>query len=177
MGWLRAMQQAFGVESKEMRRARAIRLRSELVELYRESRFAEAARVAQELLDWQRAEIGEAHPDFALGLVNLARVVRKEGNRPHAIRVAERAIELRHSTLGADHPDTLAAVALVEEWRAQDRANPVAEHKPQSPIFRPTNATRTAQAYATQKAGLSLAIAELSESEYESESEASEEPY
>ena len=70
--------------TRRARRDEAVRLRSEVVRHCRENRFAEAAKVAQELIDWQRAEIGEDHPDFSRGLLNLALILHEQGDHPEA---------------------------------------------------------------------------------------------
>ena len=167
MGWFDKIQRAVGVPDRGSRREEAVRLRSEVVRLYREDHFAEAARVARELIDWQQAEIGEAHPDFALGLLNLALILRKEGDHPGATRVVERAASIRLTTLGPDHPETLEARSLVDAWRAEPPARPLPDHEPPISIPRPSGEPPTAPAL--QAPGLILAIAELSESAHEAE--------
>lgn len=164
MGWLRKIQRVVAAPGKEARRADAVRLRSEVIRLYREDRFAEAARVAQQLVDWQRNEIGEDHPDFARGLINLALILRKDGNVSDSIRAIERAAFLRRSTLGADHPDTFAADALADSWRVEDPPVPARDQESRSSIFGPTSTAPISRSFATQSPGLILTISELSES-------------
>ncbi len=162
MSWFKIFRAAITGASRGVRRDEAVRLRADVVRLCRENRFTEAAKVAQALIDWQRAEIGETHPDFARGLINLALILRKQGDLPAATRVAEQAASLRRLTLGPDHPDTAKIISLVDEWRVQVPPTSSPDPAPQTPPPEPAGEPPDSREFADQHPGLDLTIAELS---------------
>lgn len=163
MSWFETIWRVMGVATQGARRDEAVRLRSDLVRLCHENRFTEAAKVAQELVEWQRAAIGEAHPDFASGLLNLARILHKQGDHPEAIRVVERAASLRRTVLGADHPDTVEAASLADAWRIEDPPTFPSAPASQAPTPEPAGEPPGLRETAERQPGLILAISELSE--------------
>jgi hypothetical protein len=101
----------------------ASRLRDEVVRLYRAGRLDEAVFAARRLVDLQRRIQGASHPDVAVGLANLAALIRKQGtyvqaasyrdppdescpdpdddwNDPGSIDVLNRVLSLRYSGPG-----------------------------------------------------------------------------
>jgi hypothetical protein len=171
MAWLDRIQRAVGIAVPSSRRSEAVRLRAEVVRLYREGRLPEAAQSARELLDWQRAELGEDHPDYARGLLNLALILRKQGDRREASRAASGAAALRRSILGADHPDTVEADLLVTSLRSEGPPKPTPPPEPPPPAPVPTGVSPEPHPLDGMAPGILLAIAELSGFAPETETE------
>ncbi len=67
-----------------------------------------AARLLQRVLAIQEAQLGESHPDVALTLARLARLVKPA----KAERMLRRSLEIQESTLGPEHESV--AVALID---------------------------------------------------------------
>lgn len=161
MDWFDRLRQSRRELQERARRDVAVRLRSEVVRLYREARFADAARVGQALVDWQRAELGESDPDFARGLLNLALLLRKDGDHREAERILEEVVSLRRRTLGPDHPDTALADSLVEAWRREPASNARTDPEDTSTIPAPASAVHAPHPPSRATAGFSMAIDEL----------------
>ena len=110
--WARLKRMAAGGPETAARRE-AVRLRSEMVRLYGQGRFAEAAVTARRLLDRQRATLGATHPDSIRGLFNLALLDQKAGDARSAAVLVEQVLALRRATLGPYHPETAEAESLL----------------------------------------------------------------
>jgi tetratricopeptide (TPR) repeat protein len=68
-----------------------------------DSSTAEA--LLRQALDLRRATLGEAHPHFAVSLVNLANLYEEMGNYTAAEPLARQAQEVWHRAFGPNHPD------------------------------------------------------------------------
>ena len=66
---------------------------------------------------WQirSATLGQDHPALAPILVEMARVVRAQGDGEAAVRLSVRALKMTRDALGAKHPATIAALEQLGE--------------------------------------------------------------
>ena len=94
-----------------------MRLRREIIGYYEKGNYREATEAARRLLDLQKQEVGEHHPDYATGLLNLSLLLLKQGDARGASTFLEEAVSVRRSALGADHLDTSAAESLLATVR------------------------------------------------------------
>src|SRR5206468_1758468 len=79
-------------------------LRAEIIRYYKAGILDEAAAFARRLLDWQRETLGEGHPDYATGLINLAFLLQKQGKQENACSLVAQALAIRLIALGETHP-------------------------------------------------------------------------
>jgi len=84
-------------------------------------RFAEAEALYQQALEIDRATIGEAHPDYAIDLNNLAGVLSDQGKFAEAEPLYQQAIAILETSLGPDHPNTIKVKA---NYAAMQAARP-----------------------------------------------------
>jgi tetratricopeptide (TPR) repeat protein len=84
------------------------RLNQEIVRLHGQGRYAEALALAQRSLDLSRRLLGDAHPDVAQSLNNLAALYQAMGRYAEAEPLYQEALALSRRLLGDEHP----AVAL-----------------------------------------------------------------
>jgi tetratricopeptide (TPR) repeat protein len=68
----------------------------------------EAEPLFREALEIKPAAAGEAHPDTANSLGNLAVLLAERGEVAHALPLEEQALAILEAALGAEHPKTLA---------------------------------------------------------------------
>jgi tetratricopeptide (TPR) repeat protein len=80
-------------------------LHLKVVRLFEEGRFAEATEAARQLLEVQRGELGENHPDYATALSNLALLLQRQGDLHGAEPLLRQALSTRKAVLGECHPD------------------------------------------------------------------------
>jgi tetratricopeptide (TPR) repeat protein len=86
------------------------RLNEQVSRLYQEGRFEQAIPLQRRVVEVVRAELGEAHPDFAAGLNNLALLYQAMGDHAAALPLYRQALEVRRAALGEDHPDFAAGL-------------------------------------------------------------------
>jgi tetratricopeptide (TPR) repeat protein len=79
-------------------------LQRRLHELYEAGLLEQAIPVARELRDLQRQRGGEALPDFATSLNNLAVLYHEMGDHAAALPLYRQALEVRRTALGEDRP-------------------------------------------------------------------------
>ena len=95
---------------------RARQLNAEIVQHYREGRYAEAIPLAREAVALREAALGPNHPDVGQSLNNLAQLLLAIGDLAGARPLAERVLQINEQALGATHPavatslDNLAAL-------------------------------------------------------------------
>lgn len=87
-------------------------LAAQVVRLYEAGRYRDAEAAARRLVDWQRARLGERHPDVATSLANLGQVLQRQGDLAAAGPPLREALELRREALGESHP--LYAASLLQ---------------------------------------------------------------
>ena len=88
--------------------------------LRREGKFAEAAKLAEGVVETTRALLGEDHPDTATNINNLAVLYMSQGNYAAAELHCKRALKINEKALGPDHPDTANSLNnLAELYRVQ----------------------------------------------------------
>ncbi|KAJ3846966.1 hypothetical protein EV368DRAFT_88278 [Lentinula lateritia] len=81
-----------------------------------------AEKLAEEVLELRRLDVGEHHPDTLLAMANLAFTYQSQGNYDAAKRLGEEVLELRRLVVGEQHPDTLSAMAnLASTYQSQGR--------------------------------------------------------
>jgi len=98
--------------------AEAERLNSQVVELYKAGKFAEAIPIAEQVLKIWETELGPIHPDIPLGLTNLGDLNSQMGNKTAARSLHQRALRIRERIHGQNHADTALSatyVAMVSE--------------------------------------------------------------
>jgi len=70
-------------------------LNQEVVKLYKDGQYSEAAKVAEEALKVAEETFGPDHPDAATVLENMAGFYKKIGKKDEAKRLKERAKRIR----------------------------------------------------------------------------------
>ena len=69
-----------------------------------QGRHAEAEGLFRQSLEIDIATIGEAHPDYAIHLANLANLLGKTGRPAEARQMLDEAMSTFRATLPVDHP-------------------------------------------------------------------------
>jgi len=90
-------------ERRELERAAV--LNGQVVQLLQQGRHAEAIEPATMAIELRKRLLGEAHPDYALSLNNLAALYRSMGNNARALPLFQQALEIQKKALGEAHPD------------------------------------------------------------------------
>jgi CHAT domain-containing protein/Tfp pilus assembly protein PilF len=93
---------------EEGRRAMAAvpALHPEFAQAHGKARYADAERLARQIVEVRLRWLGEAHPDTALSYSNLASVLRDQGKRSEAEAMFRQALAIRLKVLGEGHPET-----------------------------------------------------------------------
>jgi tetratricopeptide (TPR) repeat protein len=86
------------------RLADAQQLNAQVVQLYRQGKFADAVPLARTALAVLKEVLGERHPDYATSLNNLAMLYQAMGDSEKARPLCEQALKLRKEALGERHP-------------------------------------------------------------------------
>ena len=81
------------------------KLNAQASELYRQAKYAEAVRVAQDALKVAEKTFGNTHREVAAALSNLAEYQRAQGNCAEAESLLTRALAIDQKLLGNNHPD------------------------------------------------------------------------
>jgi CHAT domain-containing protein/tetratricopeptide (TPR) repeat protein len=100
--------------------AEAHSLNQEIVRLYEQGQFGKAAQLAAKVLVIRKKVLGEAHPDYADSLNNLAALYMYQGDYAKAEPLFRHAIAIRKKTLGEAHPryaTTLNNLALLYQYQ------------------------------------------------------------
>jgi CHAT domain-containing protein/Tfp pilus assembly protein PilF len=99
-------------------------LSQEANRLYDAGRYAESARVAEQVLTTRQQALGAEHPDTVQAMVDLSRAYRGAGEYAKALPLAQNAVELReHAAIRSD-PDTARALHnLAELYRSMGLYN------------------------------------------------------
>jgi Flp pilus assembly protein TadD len=82
-----------------------VRLNQQAFQLYQQGRYEQAIGLAKRACDLSQGSLGEAHPDFATSLNNLAVLYREMGNYAAAEPLCRQALEVCRTALGEAHPD------------------------------------------------------------------------
>ncbi|MBI2354999.1 MAG: tetratricopeptide repeat protein [Deltaproteobacteria bacterium] len=80
-------------------------LNKEVISLYRQGRYDDAAVVAQKALQVAEQSLGPNHPDVAECLNNLAGMYKTQGQYAQAEPLFRRSLAIREKALDPDHPD------------------------------------------------------------------------
>jgi tetratricopeptide (TPR) repeat protein len=110
MGFLQALRYAVTGNTNVRGRTEAERLNGKVIRLFEEGRFPEATAAARQLLEMQRLELGENHPDYATSLSNLALLLQRQGDLAGAEPLLRQVLALRTTLLGNSHPDRATAL-------------------------------------------------------------------
>src|ERR1700730_2285193 len=95
-------------------------LNQQMVEFYRNGRYADGIPVASEAEKVAEATFGPNHPNVANSLNNLAEMYRPLGRYAEAKPLYERALRIEEATVGVDSPLVAATVInMGEMYRAQ----------------------------------------------------------
>jgi tetratricopeptide (TPR) repeat protein len=88
----------------------------------------EAERLDVQVLELQKAVLGEKHPDTIRAMANLASTWWQQGRSDEAEELGVQVLELRKAVLGEKHPDTILAMAnLASTWWQQGRSDAAEE--------------------------------------------------
>ena len=102
-----------------------------VVSLYREGKFREAVRLAESSAAVRKELLGEAHPDYAMSLNNLALIYHAQGDYARAEPLCRQALEIQRKALGEAHPDYATSLNnLAGLYRAQG------DYAKAEPLFR-----------------------------------------
>ena len=105
MKFLETLRQAVSGHSNGRGRGGGEWLHLKVVRLFEEGRFPEATEAARQLLEVQRADLGEDHPDYATALSNLGVLLQRQGDLQGAEPLLRQALATRKAALGEGHPD------------------------------------------------------------------------
>ena len=92
---------------------RARQLDAEIVQHYRDGRYAEAIPLAREAVALREAALGPNHPDVGRSLGNLAQLLLATGDYAGARPLAERALRINEQAFGAMHPAVAASLGTL----------------------------------------------------------------
>ncbi len=84
---------------------RVAEINREVMALYRQGNYGEAANRALEACELSRSTLGEEHPDYATSLDNLALAYKAMGKTAEAEGPLKQALEIRRKALGEMDPD------------------------------------------------------------------------
>ncbi len=90
-------------------------LNAQIVSLYRQGNYSEAAKVGEEALQVAESTYGPDHPNMAASLNNLAAAYHSQGNYARAEALYKRALAIDEKIFGKDHPNVAADRANLEE--------------------------------------------------------------
>jgi CHAT domain-containing protein/Tfp pilus assembly protein PilF len=90
--------------------AEAKRLGTEVEELQKQGKFAEAVPLAEHSLSLREKELGPMHPDVAASLNRLGDLHDSLGEPGKALPLVTRALSIRENALGRSHPDVAASL-------------------------------------------------------------------
>ena len=85
-------------------------LNQQVIKLYKQGRYQEAIKVAQQTLTIQEKALGPDHPDVATSLNNLALLYKTLGDFAKAEPLYKRALAIWEKTLGPEHPDVATSL-------------------------------------------------------------------
>jgi tetratricopeptide (TPR) repeat protein len=71
---------------------------------------SEALQLTEQVVQLQKAKLGEDHPDTIQSMHSLAIYYSKAGRRQEALQLTEQVVQFRKAKLGEDHPDTLRSM-------------------------------------------------------------------
>ena len=77
---------------------------------FRFGRYAEAAKLYEDTLKEQEAQLGREHPQTLITMNNLATCYRDLGQHEKALALRQETLEVRKRKFGPDHPATLIAM-------------------------------------------------------------------
>ena len=92
------------VRAQDETAADADRLNKQVIELYRQGKYADAIPIAQHVAEIRKRVQGEENPDYATILNNLALLYENTGHYERAEPLYKQALEIRKRVLGEDHP-------------------------------------------------------------------------
>ena len=102
--------------------ARWKELNAQVVQFYKQGKFAEAIPPAQASLRVAEATFGAEHPNVATSLNNLCQLYVVQGRFAEAEPLSKRALTIQEKVLGPEHPDVaISLVNLAELYLAQGR--------------------------------------------------------
>jgi len=105
--------------------------------LYKQGRYAEAAKVSEEALKVAEDTFGPGHPDVAASLNNLGLLYQAQGQYAAAEPLYKRALAIKEKALGPDHLAVATTLNnLAELYRAQGK------YAEAEPLYKRSLATR-----------------------------------
>jgi tetratricopeptide (TPR) repeat protein len=97
-------------------------LNQQVLQLYGQGKYKEAASVAERALAAAERVLGKEHPNALTSMNNLALLYQAQRRYPEAEPLFKRALEAQERVLGTEHPDTLTSVNnLAALYQAQSR--------------------------------------------------------
>jgi tetratricopeptide (TPR) repeat protein len=118
MKFLETLRQAVSGHSTGRGREGVEWLHLKVVRLFEEGRFSEATEAARRLLEVQRGELGEDHPDYATALSNLGALLQRQGDLEGSEPLLRQALDIRKTALGEGHPDCATSLNNLGELLA-----------------------------------------------------------
>ena len=91
--------------------------------LLAQSRYAEAQKLFEEVVEIKARTLGRDHPDTLLSINNLAAMLMNLGHLDEARKLLEEAIERNRERLGPNHPETLKSIGSLA-WTLVVSADP-----------------------------------------------------
>jgi CHAT domain-containing protein/Tfp pilus assembly protein PilF len=86
------------------------KLTQQIYLLSAQGKFADATKLAQQVLSTREEILGSQTPDIVTDLNNLAELYKEEGNYAAALPLLQRGLKIREQTLGPEHADTAASL-------------------------------------------------------------------
>jgi tetratricopeptide (TPR) repeat protein len=90
--------------------AEARQLSAQVARLYKEGKAPEAVSLATQVLEIRRTLLGEAHPDTATSLNNLAKLHEAQGNYDRAEPLLQQSLAIYRQVFGESHPSTATSL-------------------------------------------------------------------
>jgi Flp pilus assembly protein TadD len=137
MKFLETLRQAVSGQSNGRGREGVEWLHLKVVRLFEEGRFPEATEAARQLLEVQRGDVGEDHPDYATALSNLGVLLQRQGDLQGSEPLLRQALAIRKAVLGEEHADYATSLNNLGELLAL-RGN----HEEAEPLLRRALAIR-----------------------------------
>jgi tetratricopeptide (TPR) repeat protein len=104
-------------------------LNRQVEQFYRQGKYAEATKVAEQALELAEKEFGPDHPDVGTTLNNLALLYQRQGRYAAAELLSKRSLVITEKALGSDHPsvgtslNNLALLYMSQRVKRRDQAS------------------------------------------------------
>jgi CHAT domain-containing protein/Tfp pilus assembly protein PilF len=117
------------IEAQTVELEEAKRLSQQVIQLYGQSRYAEAIPLAEKVVAILEKALGPDHPDVATSINNLAALYLNQGHYGKAETLFQQSLAIREKALAPDHPDVAQSLnnlaALYDDQGQYRKAEPL----------------------------------------------------